>query len=330
MPRYRYNLPQLSQELFLTDGGIEDTLILDRGIDLSHDAACDSDKDADRELALVRYFQDYASLARDYRVGLMLESPTWQANSDWGIKLGYSYRELKDINRRSISLLEKIRKDYETRKTKIVISGCVGTRKNSCHPSDLMTAIEAEEYHFPQVVTFADTEADLVTAAAMTDAEEAIGIVRAAQFMRMPVTVTFVVETDGKLPTGQTLGEAIARVDGETDQAPLYYGIHCQLTSHFTELFGCDMPWFERVRCIRAAKPDNYSLEELGDRFRSLVRKHPHLNILGGCRGTDTHHVETICLATLPLVWMNLSRDSLPLPHDYSFVKKYGENISVI
>jgi S-methylmethionine-dependent homocysteine/selenocysteine methylase len=332
MPRYRYNLPQLSQELFLTDGGIETTLIFDRGMDLPHFAAFNLFKHREGELALERYFQNYASLARDYRVGIILESPTWRANSDWGAKLGYSKRDLKEINRKSIVLLEKIRKDYETKRSKMVISGCIGSRSDGYQPAELMAVAEAEAYHFPQIATFADTEADLVTAMTMTNVEEAIGIVRAARCVRMPVAVSFTIETDGRLPTGQTLKEAIDRVDRETHQTPLYYGINCAHPSHFAELLSDNEPWVQRIRCIRAnaspkshaelneaAELDEGDLEDLGYRYRELVREHQHFNILGGCCGTDIRHVEAICLATLPMLWMHLSRDSLVLLDSYSF-----------
>ena len=36
---------------------------------------------------------------------------------------------------------------------------------------------------------------------------------------------------------------------------------------------------------------------ELGGQYRELVRRHPQINVLGGCCGTDHRHIECIALA---------------------------------
>jgi S-methylmethionine-dependent homocysteine/selenocysteine methylase len=325
MARYRDNLPQLSRDLFLTDGGIESTLIIDRGMYLPHLATFDLFKHQEGELALEQYFSNYANLARDYQVGFILESATRRANPDWGAKLGYSTKELREVNRKAIVLLQKVRSAYETRKSKMVISGCIGSRSDGYNPSELMTATEAEEYHYQQIATFAETEADLITGMTMTNTEEAIGIVRAAKSVEMPVVISFTVETNGRLPTGQTLSEAIEQVDRSTNLMPAYYGINCAHPSHFAGVLIGEEPWLERIRCIRAnASRKSYAAlneddpEELGDSYRDLVRKYKQLNILGGCYGTDIRHIEAICLACLPMLWMHISRDSLNLLYSYS------------
>ncbi len=320
MARYRNNLPQLSQDLFLTDGGIETTLIFHEGLNLPDFAAFDLLNNDAGYKALEQYFRSYATLARDYEVGLILESATWRANPDWGAKLGYNSEALAEMNRKAIALLDDLRNQYETEKTKMVISGCLGPRGDGYNPTDLMTEKEAEQYHRSQIETFHDADADLVTALTMNYVAEAIGIARAAKSVGMPVVISFTVETDGRLPTGQTLENAISQVDAATDHAPAYYMINCAHPTHFATVLKVGEPWLDRIRGIRAnastkshaeldeaVELDDGNPEELGNQYRDLKDRLKNLNVLGGCCGTSRRHVEAICKACLPLFWTHLS-----------------------
>src|SRR5687767_5515690 len=208
MAQFRKTLPQLGGGLFLTDGGIETTLIFLEGQELPDFAAFHLLKTRDGEAALRKYFRIYAGLAERFGAGLILESATWRASSDWGSKLGYSAKEMADANRRAISLLEEIRSEFKGDRTKVVISGCLGPRGDGYSPGKTMSAKESEAYHGNQVRVFEDSAADMVTAITMNYVEEAIGIAKATQRVGMPVAISFTVETDGNLPTGQTLREA--------------------------------------------------------------------------------------------------------------------------
>ena len=212
MTKYRNSLPQLSDRVFLTDGGIETTLIFQEGLDLPYFAAFHLLRDEAGREALRKYFRTYASLARRYEKGLILESATWRASADWGSKLGYTPEAMAAANRKAIELLHEIRDELETEKTPMVISGCIGPRGDGYVPADKMSAEEAQAYHCGQVEVFRDAGADLVTAITMNYVEEAIGIVNAAREFEMPVVISFTVETDGKLPTGDSLKESIEKV----------------------------------------------------------------------------------------------------------------------
>jgi S-methylmethionine-dependent homocysteine/selenocysteine methylase len=172
-----------------------------------------------------------------------------------------------------------------------------------------MSASDAEEYHRLQIATFADAGADMVSAITMTNTNEAIGITRAATKAGMPVVISFTVETDGRLPTGQTLVDAICEVDVVTGKAPAYYMINCAHPTHFDKTLGNE-PWTRRVGGLRANASrrshqelndspdlDAGSPVELGGQYRDLVRRHPQINVLGGCCGTDHRHIECIALA---------------------------------
>ena len=234
--RYRDALPQLADVPFLTDGGIETTLIFHDGLELPHFAAYDLLTRDDGADALRRYFEPYAEIARESGVGIVLETATWRANPDWAERLGHGPEELAELNRSAVRLLQEIRADYETEETPIVISGCVGPRGDGYVVGEAMTAEEAEAYHAGQVGTFAGIAADLVTAITMTYADEAVGVVRAARAAGVPVVISFTVETDGRLPSGQPLGEAIEEVDERTDGAAAYFMVNCAHPSYFDDV----------------------------------------------------------------------------------------------
>ena len=307
MAKYRENLPQLKGDLFLTDGGIETTLIFNEGLDLPYFAAFDLLKHTAGQAALRKYFQSYSAIARKYSVGLILESATWRASSDWGEKLGYSHDELVAANRQAMAILHEVRREYETEQTPMVISGCIGPRGDGYNPASFMSEAEAEYYHGMQTKLFRDVDADLVTAITMTYPEEAIGIVRAGQAVGMPVVISFTVETDGRLPNGQSLHDAIAQVDRATGNAPVYYMINCAHPSHFADRLDNGAPWLRRIRGLRAnaSTKSHKELDEatsldggdpadLATRYRALMAQLTNLNVVGGCCGTDPRHIEAI------------------------------------
>lgn len=310
MAKYRNRLPQLDGKFFITDGGIETTLIFREGLELPHFAAFHLFSSDEGSAALRNYFSTYAEIARRHEVGCVLESATWRANPDWAAKLGYSADALDAVNRRAIEQLVELRAEFETDASPMVISGCVGPRGDGYSPDNVMSANEAEAYHAAQIGTFARTEADLVTAITMNYVEEAIGIARAARAAGMPAVISFTVETDGRLPTGQPLGEAIEAVDAATDAYPAYFMINCAHPSHFRRVLEEGGAWVERIRGLRAnaSKKSHAELNEsdtlddgdpieLGHDHAALKPLLKNLAVLGGCCGTDHRHIEEICKA---------------------------------
>jgi len=308
---YRERLPQLDGGVFLTDGGIETTLIFHHGLELPLFAAFDLLKDDEGTEALRRYYAGYAALARDRGLGFVLESPTWRASPGWAKQLGHSNDELEALNRKAISLMEEIRAEYQG-SAPIVISGCIGPEGDGYAPDTTLTADEAEDYHAVQIGTFADTAADMVTAITMTHAEEATGVTRAARAAEIPVVISFTLETDGRLPSGQALSGAITQVDDDTDATPAYYMINCAHPTHFEQALAGGGPWVQRLGGLRAnastkshteldeaVELDEGDPDELAARHAELKALLPAVNVLGGCCGTDHRHVGAICSAWL-------------------------------
>ena len=191
-----------------------------------------------------------------------------------------------------------------------MISGCVGPRGDGYVIGETMSAEEAEAYHSTQIGTFAETAADLVTAITMTYADEAVGVVRAARAAGMPVVISFTVETDGRLPSGQSLGEAIEEVDVRTDGYAAYFMVNCAHPSHFDSVLEPGSGWTDRVMGLRAnasrlshaeldeaEELDVGNPEELALEYVALRERLPQLTVLGGCCGTDHRHIEAMSRA---------------------------------
>ena len=297
-------LPQLDGDLFLTDGGIETTLIFHRGLDLPLFAAFVLLDDEEGTEALRRYYEPYLELARERGLGFVLESPTWRASPRWAAELGYSAEQLDGLNRKAIALMEQLRSAEDGGDAPIVISGCIGPQDDGYSPDTRLSARDAQDYHSTQIGTFADTSADMVCAMTLTYAEEATGIARAAHEAGLASAISFTLETDGRLPSGQGLGEAIEQVDAETGAAPAYYMINCAHPTHFEDAIAGGAAWAARIRGLRAnastkshaeldeaEELDEGDPDDLGPRYAVLRDRLPNLNVLGGCCGTDHRHV---------------------------------------
>lgn len=302
-------LPQTEGGWYLTDGGIETVLIYQDGVELPEFAAFVLlDSAAGRE-TLRRYYRRYLQIAAAAPgAGFVLESPTWRAGLDWGRRLGYDAAAMHGFNRAAIGLMRELQSEWSTRIAgAIVVSGCVGPRGDGYAPGAPMDGDDAWRAHRPQVEALAAAGADMITAVTMTTSGEAIGVARAAAEAGRPCAVSFTVETDGRLPSGEPLAEAIARTDAEAGGAPAYYMVNCAHPSHFDAVLERGGAWTRRIRGLRAnasrrshAELDTMTTLDDGDpadlagRYRRLREPLPNLNVLGGCCGTDHRHVAAI------------------------------------
>jgi homocysteine S-methyltransferase len=309
MPRYRHTLPQLAGQPLLTDGGIETVLIFQEGIDLPCFASFPVLESEAGRAMLTRYLDRHLAVANRHNVGMMLEAATWRANPDWVAKVTGTPDATAGINRAAIDFLAGYR-DQQARETTLPISGAVGPRGDGYIANSAMTPEQAAEYHRTQIETLAATEADLVTAYTLNYVEEAIGVALAAKGAGVPVAISFTVETDGRLPTGQPLGEAIQQVDEASGASPAYFMVNCAHPTHFAGVLDGAKPWANRIRGLRAnastlshaeleamTELDDGDPDDLGRRVGSLRERLPHLSVLGGCCGTDHRHIAAIAAA---------------------------------
>ncbi|QKG71732.1 homocysteine S-methyltransferase family protein [Erythrobacter mangrovi] len=305
-------LPQL-QHRFLTDAGLETDLIFNRGIDLPYFSSITLlQSDAGRE-ALLDYYCGFLDLAARRQVGFILESATWRASPDWAEPLGMSEEALAGLVGKAITMLVDLKRDYADRVPSLVVSGCVGPRGDGYDPGSIMEADVAAAYHAQQIGWMAREGCEMIAAITMTNVPEALGVVMAARTAGLPVAISFTLETDGKLPTGQSLGDAIAEVDAATGSYPAYYMVNCAHPEHFlTALDDTVAQVGDRVRGVRAnasrcshaeldamTELDRGDPAELARLHCEMLERHPAINVLGGCCGTDLEHVSAIAEACL-------------------------------
>ncbi|MDF1811649.1 MAG: homocysteine S-methyltransferase family protein [Verrucomicrobiales bacterium] len=310
--KYR-NSPDLPEDkICLTDGGLETVLVFEHGIDLPEFASFTLFKREDGEQLFRDYLQPYIDLAVELKSAFQLVDCGWRANPAWGQKLGMNQNQLETVIRDSIGLMKSLREENETPDSPMPIIGCIGPRGDGYIPGEMMTAAEATEYHHTQIGILSDTVADAVTAMTLSYPGEAIGIIEAARACHMPVTISFTVETDGRLPNGEPLAEAIDKCDSETGDYATGYMINCAHPTHFAETFRGGGDWINRIRGIRANAStmsheeldqsetlDRGTPQNLASEMAELLDVAPGIQIIGGCCGTDFEHIREIAAAVL-------------------------------
>ncbi len=294
--------------LLLTDSGLETWLVFHRGVDLPDFASFPLLDDPAGRTLLAEYFREHLAIAASNSTGIVLETPTWRANADWGARLGYDADGLDRVNQASVAFLRALADEYTS--VEVIVSGNIGPRGDGYAPDRLLEPDDAAEYHRAQVESFVAAGADRVTMLTATHTGEAIGVIRAATAAGIPVVMAFTVETDGRLPSGQTLHDAIREVDEATNGSALHFGINCAHPDHFTGALKADAAAATRVELLRAnasrashaeldeaEELDEGDPQELAGQYAKLVADHPHLRVLGGCCGTDARHVRAIAEA---------------------------------
>lgn len=286
---------------FITDGGIETELIHKYGIELRNFSAFEI-VDEHNDI-LIEYYKSYLDLAVKYQKNFILESPTWRANLVQGRKLNYTEQEIVDINKSSIRLLKSLKKEYENRIDNIVISGCVGSLRDSYNPN-IISIEDSEYFHSIQIGAFKEAGVDLITALTINNQNEALGIVKSSMKQNLPVIISFTTDSDGKLGY-QTLDEAIDFIDRETNNYPLFYMINCTYPSHFiNSLTGSSLTRIKGIRANASSKShkelDNSDKLHDGDKnelsdLHVLLNNKIELKVVGGCCGTNSEHIDIIC-----------------------------------
>ncbi|WP_299690022.1 homocysteine S-methyltransferase family protein [uncultured Tateyamaria sp.] len=308
--KYRNALPQLNGTQMITDGGLETTLIFHDSIDLPLFAAFKALESDAGLAAMDAYMTRFAALAVAQRRGFIMDTPTWRASARWAAELDMSQDDLRAVHREAICTLIRLREAHEVEGiSPFVLNGVIGPQDDGYAPARLLSADQAQAYHSAQIEWFDTFGADMVTALTLTYSAEAVGIVRAAQARGIPVAIAFTVETDGALPSGETLGAAIEAVDQATGAYPAYYMINCAHPDHFSDVLTGS--WTQRILGLRAnaSRQSHAELDaadtlddgdpaELGTLYARLTALLPHLTVMGGCCGTDHRHIAAICSAT--------------------------------
>ncbi len=300
----RHLLSDIGDQIFLTDGGLETVMVFHEGIDLPQFASFTLLDSAEGSAALTKYYTAFLDEAAAQRAGFILDTPTWRASAGWGRVMGLTPERIDAANREGVAMVQKLRADRPQQQP-ILINGVIGPHGDAYAPDQVLSAEAAQAYHRRQVEVLAAAGVDLISAVTISSHGEAIGIAKAAAALDQPVTLSFTVETDGRLINGMSLADAIHRTDDATDAAPLWYGINCAHPDHFRDTLSGD--WINRIGSVRAnasrrshaeldesTELDAGDVSELAQDYHQLLHILPGLHVLGGCCGTDLRHVAAI------------------------------------
>ena len=293
----------------ITDAGLETWLLFQQGVDLPAFAAYPLAATSDGRRLLTEYYGHYVAIAQSVGASVVLETPTWRANPDWAATLGHDRAALAELIDASVDVVATVRDGWAGNGS-FLIGGAVGPRGDGYQIESMLTSDEAAAYHSFQIECMAARGVDVITAMTIGYIEEAIGIVRSAQAVGLPAVVSFTLETDGRLPSAMSLGEAIKTTDAATSGGALHFMINCAHPTHFANVLEGQPAWATRIGGLRAnasslshaeldemVELDEGDPADLATRYVALRSLLPALRVLGGCCGTDHRHVAAIAQA---------------------------------
>jgi S-methylmethionine-dependent homocysteine/selenocysteine methylase len=284
------------------DAGLETVMIFLEGLDLPNFASFPLLESPEGRAALTRYFDHFLAVAQAAETGFVLDTATWRANMGWAAAMGLDAEAIRAVNRRAVGFARDYRTRHESAALPILVNGVVGPAGDGYRIDTALLPAAAEAVHAVQVAALAEAGVDLLSAVTLTYPDEAIGIARSAARHGLPHVLSFTLETDGRMPDGTSLPDAIARVDAETDASALFYMVNCAHPTHFSGVL--HGPWVNRIGGVRAnasrlshaeldvmTELDDGDPDEFGARYGELGRLLPKLRLIGGCCGSDHRHV---------------------------------------
>lgn len=295
--------------LYLTEAGTETEVLYKEGYELPHFAMWTLLDNPEAMERIGDMYRRYLDVAAENETGIVLCGFDYRASPDWAALLDVDRDGLREVIHRGIGFLRDVSDPYRDRVPHILLGGSIGPRGDAYSRGEPVTADSAEEYHSFQIACLKEAGADIACAHTFNNIPEAVGVARAARAEGLPLAMYFSLDSSSRLNTGPSLRDAVIETDSQTGNAPLFYGLNC---SHPVEFEPALEPgdWIDRLRSIRpnASKMEKIALcklghledgdpDELGAQMGDLARRYPHMDIMGGCCGTDERHLSRIAEA---------------------------------
>ena len=300
---------KLFETVAVYDGPMETRI--EYGTDLKLDkemsifALCDSE--AGRAALSDLYRRDIQA-AQNHGVTIVLNAPTYRASREHAHRMGYDAPDaVAQINARCLELVKEIRDSFPSFRDNIVITAPLGPKHAGYHPGLEFDLASARQYHTEQAQALTKLPLDYVSIAAMPGAIEAEGAALAVAETGLPYTVGFILGPDANLLDGTKPEQLIADIDAHARVAPLFYVIGCTHASVCASLLARGGPQLARIQGVKANGSSLTPAELLAldhpaaddpNRFaQDLLElgKGRHFKVYGGCCGTDTAHLESLC-----------------------------------
>jgi homocysteine S-methyltransferase len=268
-------------------------------------ALCDS---ADGREALSALYRRDIEAARAHGVPIVLNAPTYRASPAHAARMGYNAPDaIEHINRASIDLVRNVRGASGDFARHVYLTAPVGPKHAGYHPALEFTLQDAVAYHTAQAQALAGLGVDFISVAAMPGAIEAEGAAIAVARTGLPYTVGFILNADANLLDGTPPEKLIGDIDANAAYPPLFYVIGCTHASVCARLLARDSPQLRRIRGVKAngssLSPaellalDHAAADDASQFARDLLAlgSGRGFKVYGGCCGTDTEHVESLC-----------------------------------
>ena len=287
-------------ELVLADGGIETRIIYEFGRAIPKFEAFSLLDDAPGREILRTIYASYADVAKRYDLPIQLGTPTWRASRHWT-------GDVERCNRSAVAFLREVAERAGVRAS---IAGVIGPSRDGYDPDAGVSDELAYQYHREQAHILASCGVDLLYAPTFPAFSELLGVARAMAETAIPYAIAPMLHPDGTLLDGTPLDEAITRIDASIVPGPRHYMIGCLYPTHAQTALAAartrNPHAVTRVAGLKAnASPlPPEQLERLGrlsaeppERFATdlwTCARDFDLRVLGGCCGTDQHHIEAI------------------------------------
>lgn len=301
-------------QIILAQGGLETTLEFKTDFQLREFSAYEAALSEKWKYLVAKDFEGYLRMAARHDIPLILDAPTWRASPNWFEKLGTSESDRESVYSRTLAdanaVIQSIEK--EVGKISVLVQGVIGPMGDGYCVKDAPSVEYSRKYHASAVEAWKKTNVTEISAITITSSNEAAGIALNAAVFDLPLSISFVLTVHGKLPSGETLGEAISFVDNIVEEKkPMCYLINCihpkYVAPVLSEAVKNNEQWLRRVGGVRGNASEK-SHEELdcstsldeGDpkewakHMVDLLTIVPHMRVLGGCCGTDVKHIDNL------------------------------------
>ena len=256
---------------------------------------------------LDKIYNQYISVAYKFNLPILILTPTWRANKE---RLELAGFKDKNVNADCVKFLFDIRNKYGEFASKILIGAPMACKGDAYNPEEALLSDEAYNFHKFQVKKLSEAGVDFLLGSTLPASSEALGMAKAMAESNIVYILSFVIHPNGKLLDGTSLNETISVIDNSVSPKPIYYMLNCVHPTHCMSAINNELNNTEVIRTRlkglqangSAMSPEELELlEKTSSQSPSIWGKkmidlylNSNLKILGGCCGTNHHHIKSI------------------------------------